>query len=268
MPRRRRTHSQRVSSAGRSCKRTPQNLRRARSPRQTSSAARTRSTCARSSCLPTRTRSRATGRRSYRVGVSYARTTRPRLARSTSSRSPPRRDTRRSSQTAASSSARGRRSRKPSSRMVTVVTHPGFPRQPSCGLPPLPKVRPLARGCPLGSVRALGGLHWRPGARPKSPILLRVTAQVEACRCSRHLSLDAHAAYLDCSSLLAQVHVGGGREAQATSLLVGNIASALKVRSHAAPCVMAYARMHPGRLRPHVSKAAALQLTRSGRALM
>jgi len=52
---------------------------------------------------------------------------------------------------------------------------------------------------------------------------------VETCRCSRHLSLDAHAAYLDCSSLLAQVHACGGREAQATSLLVGNVASALKV---------------------------------------
>ena len=60
--------------------------------------------------------------------------------------------------------------------------------------------------------------------------------QVETCRCSRHLSLDAHAAYLDCSSLLAQVHACGGREAQATSLLVGNVASALKVRGHASLC--------------------------------
>ena len=48
--------------------------------------------------------------------------------------------------------------------------------------------------------------------------------------------MDAHAAYLDCSSLLAQVHACGGREAQATSLLVGNVASALKVRGHASLC--------------------------------
>ena len=48
--------------------------------------------------------------------------------------------------------------------------------------------------------------------------------------------MDAHAAYLDCSSLLAQVHVCGGREAQATALLIGNVASALKVRGHATLC--------------------------------
>jgi len=54
---------------------------------------------------------------------------------------------------------------------------------------------------------------------------------VETCRCSRHMcmSLDAHAVYLDCSSLLAQAHVCGGRTAQATSLLVRNVASAIKV---------------------------------------
>ena len=80
-----------------------------------------------------------------------------------------------------------------------------------------------------------------------------MAAQVEACRCSRHLSLDAHAAYLDCSSLLAQVHACGGREAQATSLLVGNVASALKVRGHASP-------LHPGWLRARAPKAAALRL--------
>ena len=37
-------------------------------------------------------------------------------------------------------------------------------------------------------------------------LTLILTLQVAACRCcSRPLSLDAHAAYLDCSSLLAQV---------------------------------------------------------------
>ena len=96
---------------------------------------------------------------------------------------------------------------------------------------------PACSGLPsrtrTSTVVALGGA---PGARPTSPIPTRVTAQVEACRCSRHLSLDAHAAYLDCSSLLAQVHACGGREAQATSLLVGNVASALKVRDHASAC--------------------------------
>lgn len=67
------------------------------------------------------------------------------------------------------------------------------------------------------------------------------TTQVETCRCSRHMcmSLDAHAVYLDCSSLLAQAHVCGGRTAQATSLLVRNVASAIKARGPATPCTQA-----------------------------